>query len=171
MVYYLLLLAMGCQRLGELRLGRQNLERVRARLFSPVNTTEKRRMLLLHAAWFASCALEFFLRGRLVGPRWFLVGGIVLMVCQAVRFHSMNLLGESWIHLPVAYRGQKLSRAGLYRFTKHPNYWAVVVEILLVPLLGGAYFTALLFSVTNAAFLWRRIQIEESQLTKIGSTQ
>jgi methyltransferase len=55
-------------------------------------------------------------------------------------------------------------KEGIYRFTKHPNYFVVVIEIALVPLLGQAYATAILFSAANGIFLWQRIKTEEHQL-------
>ena len=39
---------------------------------------------------------------------------------------------------------------GPYRYLRHPNYLAVVVELLAVPLLGGAVVTAALATLGNA---------------------
>jgi methyltransferase len=92
------------------------------------------------------------------------------VVCQAVRFHSMKALGESWTHLPVAYRGQKIVRNGLYAYFRHPNYLVVAVEIAVVPLLAKAYWTAAIFSLANAIFLYRRIRTEEALLEKVRTS-
>ncbi len=50
---------------------------------------------------------------------------------------------------------------GPYRFMRHPNYLAVVIEIAAVPMIGGAIFTAIAFSIGNALLLAVRIPTEE----------
>lgn len=167
MIYYALLAALALQRIGELKIGNGNLERVQERLYEPPDRGEKNRMIALHVAWFLSCGLEHAWRGGLASTGWFVSGMAVLSVCQLVRQHSMSVLGESWIHLPVAYRGQRIMNSGLYRYLRHPNYLAVAVEIAVVPLMAKAYLTAALFSAANAAFLKHRISIEETQLKKV----
>ena len=47
--------------------------------------------------------------------------------------------------------------AGPYRFLSHPNYVAVVVEGIALPLVHAAWITALVFTVLNAALLTVRI--------------
>ena len=53
---------------------------------------------------------------------------------------------------------------GPYRFLRHPNYLAVVLEMAAVPLIHGAWLTALVFSALNAALLAHRIPAEERAL-------
>lgn len=166
MIYYALLGALALQRLSEVKLGNTNLARLRPRLVSEPDEREKKQMLLLHGAWFASCVAEHAVHRQLVSPGLFSAGMAALVLCQVVRYASMQALGESWVHLPVAYRGQKFVTDGIYRFCRHPNYAVVVVEIALVPALAKAYLTALVFSTLNLLFLWRRIQIEEAQMKK-----
>ena len=167
MIYPLLLLALAFQRLGEVRLGNANLEKVKDRLVQPADASEKRWMILLHASWFVACLAEYFFWGGLVGAPVFLAGIILLTLCQLVRHQSMAALGDSWIHLPVAYHGQKIVKSGLYSWVKHPNYFVVAIEIALVPILGKAFLTAAIFSLLNIVFLSRRIKMEESQIKKI----
>jgi len=164
MSFYFLLSILALQRLGELRVGNDNLEQGRKRLVSPPDEGEARRMMILHSAWFVACAAEFTLAGSLVPAPWFLAGIAILAGCQFVRHQSMHLLGKQWVHLPVAFHGQKIVKEGIYRITRHPNYLAVVIEIAVVPLLGRANFTAILFSAANGIFLWQRIKAEETQL-------
>ena len=54
--------------------------------------------------------------------------------------------------------------AGPYRFLSHPNYVAVVVEGIALPLVHGAWITALVFTVANAALLAVRIRVENAAL-------
>ena len=52
----------------------------------------------------------------------------------------------------------------LYRFLKHPNYVVVALEILITPLILGAWWTSLIFTVLNALVMWVRIPAEERAL-------
>jgi methyltransferase len=47
---------------------------------------------------------------------------------------------------------------------RHPNYAAVIAEMLAVPLAHGAWLCALIFSALNAALLAVRIPLEERAL-------
>ena len=53
---------------------------------------------------------------------------------------------------------------GPYRWVRHPNYLAVIVEIVALPLVHGAWLTAAVFSLLNAALLAARIRAEEAAL-------
>lgn len=56
---------------------------------------------------------------------------------------------------------QILALRGPYRLVRHPNYTAVIIEFLAIPMLCGAYFTAAIFFPANALMLARRISEEE----------
>ena len=60
--------------------------------------------------------------------------------------------------------GAPLVRRGPYRLLRHPNYVAVVVELIAAPLVFGAWRTALLVSVVNAIALAIRIRTEQRAL-------
>ena len=53
---------------------------------------------------------------------------------------------------------------GPYRFVRHPNYVAVILEMVCIPLVHGAWFTAAFFTVANAVLLTVRIRAEEAAL-------
>ena len=61
------------------------------------------------------------------------------------------LLGENWNTRVLVVPGTKLVRRGPYRYLSHPNYVVVAVEIATFPLIFGAWVTALVFSILNAA--------------------
>ena len=54
-----------------------------------------------------------------------------------------------------------------YRFLRHPNYLAVVLEFLALPLAGGAVASAAVLSLLNGAVLFDRIRAEERLLASI----
>ena len=56
---------------------------------------------------------------------------------------------------------------GPYRFFSHPNYVAVVVEGVALPLVHTAWITATVFTVLNAAMLRTRIRVENAALARL----
>ena len=53
---------------------------------------------------------------------------------------------------------------GPFRFIRHPNYLAVFLELLALPLVYGAWITAALGSAAHVWVLYHRIRIEEAAL-------
>jgi methyltransferase len=58
-------------------------------------------------------------------------------------------------------------RRGPYRFLRHPNYLAVVVELIAAPLLFGAWRTAIAISALDLVALAIRIRAEEAALRSV----
>ncbi len=53
---------------------------------------------------------------------------------------------------------------GPYRLLRHPNYLAVAVELLAVPLIGGATVTAAAATLGNLLLMAVRVPAEEAAL-------
>jgi methyltransferase len=64
------------------------------------------------------------------------------------------------IYLP----GSSVVSRGPFRWLRHPNYLAVLIETCALPLLHTAWLTAGLFTVLNSLLLRRRIEVEEKVL-------
>jgi methyltransferase len=121
-------------------------------------------VVALHAAFLASCALEGTLRpGTLPAIcSWLALAGVV--AAQALRRWAMATLGPRWTTRVVVVPGLPPVTGGPYRLLRHPNYVAVVLELALLPCIRGAWWTALGFSLANAALLAIRIRAEEAGL-------
>jgi methyltransferase len=65
--------------------------------------------------------------------------------------------------------GEPPVASGPYRYLRHPNYLAVVVEVAALPLIHTAWATALAFSLGNALVLRVRIRAEEAALSRTSS--
>ncbi len=126
-------------------------------------------MVALHAAWLAACVAEV----ALLKPdfqSWLVLPLLVLWVLAlALRFWVIMSLGGCWNVRLIKRKKQPVVTAGPYAYIRHPNYLAVILEIAAVPLLIGAYWTALLFSLANGVVLWRRIAGEEGYLMGIAA--
>ncbi len=121
-------------------------------------------MKLLHGGFFAACALEVLLLDRPFLP-WLGVPMLGLALgAQALRYWAIASLGKRWNVRVITIPGMPLSSAGPYRFFRHPNYLAVVMEGIAIPLIHTAYLTAIGFSLLNAFMLQTRIRCEERAL-------
>src|SRR5213083_2095048 len=75
-------------------------------------------------------------------------------------------LGRRWNTRIIVIPGLKPVARGPYRYIRHPNYVAIAVELIAIPMMCGAYRTAALFSALNALLLRIRIREEEKALER-----
>jgi len=87
-----------------------------------------------------------------------------------LRWWCITTLGPRWNTRVVVVPGLPLVRTGPYRWFKHPNYVAVVVEGFALPLVHSAWLTALAFTVLNAMLLRVRIRTENEALALCPTT-
>jgi methyltransferase len=162
-LYLALLAAVALERLAELRLSERNARRALARGGVEHGRGHYPAMVALHAAFLACCAAEA-LAFPAPPPAVALapVGGAV--AAQGLRWWAVAALGERWSTRVVVVPGSAPVTGGPYRWLRHPNYLAVVLEVACLPLAWGSWRTALLFSLANAALLRVRIRAEERAL-------
>lgn len=152
------------ERVAELALSRRNAARAFARGAIEVGQRHFRVMSIFHTAFLLACAVEVIAFARpFPGALGFacLAGALA---AQGLRYWAIATLGERWNVRVIAVPGEAPVTRGPYRFLRHPNYLAVVLEMAFLPLIHGAYVTAILFSIGNAALLWVRIRAEEQAL-------
>jgi methyltransferase len=163
-VYFVFLALVGIERLLELRVSRQNAEWALARGGIELGAPQMFWMKLLHTSFFFSCVLEVLLLNRPFLP-WLAVPMFALSVAaQLLRYSAIAALGERWNVRVIVVPGMAMVRTGPYRFLRHPNYLAVVLEMFAIPLVHTAVITATVFSVLNLVMLRVRIRCEESAL-------
>ena len=121
-------------------------------------------MVGLHAAWLAAAPAEVWLLDRPFLP-WLAFPMLALFaLATALRWWVIAALGERWTTRVLVLPEAPLVTGGPYRFLRHPNYLAVVLELASLPLVHTAWLTALLAAVSNAAILRVRIAAEERAL-------
>jgi len=121
-------------------------------------------MVLFHAAFLAACAVEPLLRPG-PWPAALSLGALGLaLLAMALRWWAVASLGGRWSTRIIVRPGQALVTGGPYRFLRHPNYLAVVIELLAVPLIGGALLTAAVATLGNLLLLAVRVRAEEVAL-------
>jgi methyltransferase len=162
---YPVLIALTAQRLWEMWLSRRQLKAdlengtaaVRAEPMWPA-------MVAVHAGWVGGCWWEV-MAGPPAYVAWIVLPMLLVWAgALALRIWFMAALGTLWHVRIVEREDQPIVVAGPYRFIRHPNYLAVILEMAALPLLLGAYWTALLGTAANGIVLWRRIRAEEAYL-------
>jgi methyltransferase len=125
-----------------------------------------RVMVVMHSAWYVAMIGEVFFAPMPLPSVVLLGSAFVFIAAQCLRFWALRTLGSFW-NISVVTTDQVSPRFvsdGPYRFIRHPNYLVVITEIATLPLVGGAVWTSLVFSLLNALVLYRRIPLEESYL-------
>jgi methyltransferase len=157
----------GLQRLLELALSRRNERLLRARGAVERGRGHYPLIVALHVLWLLSTLIEGILRGPGIPAFWPIPLALFLLV-QPLRYWAIFSLGQHWNTRILVVPGARLVRRGPYRYIKHPNYVVVGVEILTFPLIFGAWITALVFSILNAALLYVRIKEENRALAELA---
>jgi len=166
--YVLLIALVGLERLAELVVAQRNLAWSRARGGVEVGLSHYPIMVVLHTGLLVGCLVEVFALNRPFIPAlgWPMLA--VVIAAQGLRWWCITSLGRQWNTRVVVIPGAERVSGGPYRLMSHPNYVAVVAEGIALPLVHGAWITALTFTVLNALLLRKRISIENSALARLA---
>lgn len=149
------------QRAAELVYARRNRRRLVAEGGEVVPEPVYPWIVAVHAGWLL--ALAFLIPSDAPVQTPFLLLYIAIL---GVRIWVMASLGRYWTTRIVTIPGASLVRKGPYRFLRHPNYAVVAAEIFVAPLIFGAWWIAIVFSVLNGALLYLRIEREDAVLAR-----
>ena len=92
------------------------------------------------------------------------------MLTQALRWWCITTLGRQWNIRVIVVPGMAPVRKGPYRIIPHPNYVAVVVEGIALPLVHACWITAVVFTALNAVILTVRLRVENAALATLAET-
>ena len=160
--YIAFLALIGAERVAELLLSRRNARLAFARGAVESGADHFRWMALLHALFLPACAIEAAWRPFPGALGW---TALALVPCaQGLRWWAIASLGARWNVRIIVLPGDPPVRRGPYLFVRHPNYIAVAVEMLCIPLVHGAWLCAIVFSVLDALVLRVRVRDEERAL-------
>ena len=167
--WYLVLLSLvALERLVELVISQRNLHWARSRNGVEVGTRHYPWMVLTHLSLLIFSGVEVVVLDR---PFLALLGWPMLALVVAtmsLRYWVISTLGKRWNTRVVVVPGIVVAHGGPYRWLRHPNYLAVIIEVAALPLVHTAWLTALIFSVVNAGVLFVRIRIEEQALQELA---
>ncbi|HYO39711.1 MAG TPA: isoprenylcysteine carboxyl methyltransferase family protein [Nocardioidaceae bacterium] len=167
--FTVLVVLVGLERLAELVVSNRNAAWSLARGGRETGRGHYPVMVVLHTGLLVGMLVEAWLVRPSVSP---VLAGTMLVLAlasQGLRWWCITTLGPHWNTRVIVVPGLPLVRSGPYRFLSHPNYVAVVVEGVALPLVHAAWVTAAVFTVANAVLLAVRLRVENRALAAVGS--
>lgn len=165
-LYLGLLGAVAAGRLIELAHSRRNQQRLIDAGSARVTEPAYKWMVALHTGVLLMAALEVVLLRRPWIPMlgWPMLA--LFVMANAARWWVIRTLGPRWnVQVMPAALGVITDR-GPYKWVRHPNYTAVFVEMLALPLIHTAWLTAAVSAIAHIFVLRRRIALEESVMRR-----
>lgn len=158
-----LVLAIAALRLLELNVSRRRTASLIARGAGKVSEPYFQAMVAVHCSILMGSLIEASLRAD-PPPALSATMLAVVVAANALRLWVIATLGQHWNVRIIASLPLGVVSDGPFRFIRHPNYLAVFVELLALPLVGGAWITAAAGAVLHAWVLYHRIRREERML-------
>lgn len=157
------LLAVLLSMAAELQRARRNEARLRARgAWEPADDVY-RTMRWAYPVAFVVMAVEGATFGPVPGPTT-AAGLVVLLGSKILKAWAIAALGPHWTFRVLVVPGAPLVTRGPYAFARHPNYVAVVGELVGMALLVGARGTGPLATTLFSVLIWQRIRVENRAL-------
>ncbi|MFZ5446043.1 MAG: isoprenylcysteine carboxyl methyltransferase family protein [Myxococcota bacterium] len=163
-LYTGLIALVALERLVELRLSKRNAQWAFERGGREYGQGHYRFMTVFHTLFLVACVAEPWLLARPFVTPWSWLALALALGAQGLRYWAITTLGTRWNTRVIVLPEWEPVTGGPYRFFRHPNYAAVVLELAVLPLVHGAWLTALAFSVVNLGLLRVRIGVEERAL-------
>jgi methyltransferase len=154
------------QRIIELLVARNNEKWIKSKGGYEVGVNHYPYMVAIHIGFFISLIIEFMVFKQAVSRFWLLLF-VVFISLQIMRVWVIASLGRFWNTKILVLPGAHVVKKGPFHFIRHPNYVVVTSEIIVIPLMFEAYFTAIVFTLLNIIILSVRIPKEEAALREV----
>jgi len=168
--FVLLVAAVGVERVVELVISQRHIAWAKARGGVELGREHYLAMVLIHVGLLVGSVVEVVLLDRVFLPwlGWPALVGVGL--AQGLRWWCIASLGKQWNTRIVVVPGAGRVVGGPYRRFRHPNYLAVAVEGICLPLVHTAWITATLFTIANAWVMRQRIPAENKALLLLAGS-
>jgi methyltransferase len=123
-------------------------------------------MSVAYPAAFTAMFVEGFTRGA-PSTRVFAAGALLFTASKALKWWAILSLGSAWTFRVIVVPGMRLVSSGPYRLMRHPNYAAVVGELVAVALMTGARLSGPLVTSFFMALIIRRLSVERRALAEL----
>jgi methyltransferase len=165
--FTILIVLVGAERLAELVVSKRNAAWSLERGGVESGFSHYPFMVVLHTGLLAGALAEAWARRPSVPAAlaWSML--VVVLLSQALRWWCIATLGPRWNTRVIVVPGLAPITGGPYRLLRHPNYVAVVLEGLALPLVHAAWITAVVFTVLNAVLLTVRLRVENAALATL----
>jgi methyltransferase len=163
MYFIIFILFVIVQRLSELYIAKGNEKWLRSQGAVEYGKEHYPLIVALHTLFIISIIVEYVLRGNTSIDFVFLILFALLLL---FKFWALSSLGKYWNTKIFRVPGAGPVKKGPYKLFKHPNYFIVVCEIAIIPMVFHLYYTAIIFTVLNAIMLTVRIRVENKVWAK-----
>lgn len=159
-----LLALVGAGRLVELGISKRNQRRLAGQGACWVPDFHFFWMVLWHGGALLCPALEVLALKRPLLP-WLAAPMLALfLLANVLRWWVIRSLAVHWNVQVMDSTALGVVTTGPYRWIRHPNYLAVFVELVSLPLIHTAWLTALLAGLVTLLVVARRLAVEERVL-------
>lgn len=162
--YLALLVVVGLGRLLEMRLSRRHQRQLQELGFARERERGFVLMVTLHTGVLIAAAVEVVWARRPLIVGLAVPALLAFLLANVLRWWVIRTMAAHWNVNVVNSLALGVVTQGPYRFVRHPNYVAVFVELLALPLVHTAWLTALGGAALHAFVLRRRLALEESVL-------
>lgn len=163
-LYLALLLAVAALRFVELGVSRSHQEQMVARGAKKIVDPKFRWMVLVHTAVLLGSAIEVVFLKRPFIPWLGATMFALFLAANAVRWWVIRTMGQHWNVQVVDSTQLGVVTSGPFRYVRHPNYAAVFVEMIALPLIHSAWITATAGALAHVIVLAQRLSAEERVL-------
>ena len=168
--FTLLLVLVAIERIIELVISKRNLQWSFAQGGIEFGRSHYKYMVIIHLFLLVGSLIEVWVTKPDLNPALSWSAFSLALASQGLRWWCIATLGQRWNTLVVIIPGMPAITSGPYKWFKHPNYVAVVIEGLALPLVGFAWRTALIFSILNFFVLKARLKSENAALATLPKT-
>lgn len=167
LAFTLLIVIVAIERIIELVISKRNLSWSFSQGGIEFGRSHYKYMVALHVFLLGGALAEVWITRPTLNPTLSWIMFALAMASQALRWWCIASLGKRWNTLVVIVPGMPVSKRGPYKWLKHPNYLAVVIEGFALPMVGFAWMTALIFTILNAGVLTVRLRSENAALATL----
>ena len=165
--FTILLILVAIERVIELIISKRNLRWSFAQGGIEFGRSHYKYMVFIHVGLLLGSLIEAWTVHPKLNPALGWSMFFLAIASQALRWWCIRTLGRRWNTLVVIIPGMSAIQNGPYKWLKHPNYVAVVIEGFALPMVGFAWRTALIFSFLNIFVLTARLKSENAALATL----
>jgi len=163
-LFLALLLAVAAMRIVELRISKRHQKDMTARGAAKAKDPVFRFMAAFHTLLLIGAAAEVVFLHRPFLPALAIPMIVLFVIANAVRWWVIRTLGEHWNVEVMDSTRLGVITTGPFRYVRHPNYAAVFLEMIVLPLIHTAWITALVGAIAHVVVLTVRLSAEERVL-------
>lgn len=164
LLFLFLLLVVAALRIVELRISKRHQQDLKAQGAAKAQDPIFPVMAMFHTLVLIGAGVEVVFLHRPFLPALAIPMIVLFILANIVRWWVIRTLGQHWNVEVMDSTRLGVITTGPFRYVRHPNYAAVFVEMIALPLIHTAWITALVGAIAHIAVLSVRLSAEERVL-------